>query len=240
MNNSHNEGGTTLSCPVCDQLVSDPTKIRPDLARALVIEQMWGSFIHEAGTHLVTMFGYLELIMNKPAIREDPESRQFLEKALNRIQDHRTFLDEQLDFFLRLKNDIPLTEHGLITFHRDFDARFHTRSKLRLKGLKGQSFETQSTEYRIFLQTMMELALIAVGRLRNPRVEIDYRATEDHANAELTLFEAGEVDLSNVHLQVAALIAAKSKLALVTEVVGTDRVFRWRLPFQRNVSDSRE
>src|SRR5438552_548445 len=117
MRDSDDKEDTHLFCPVCSQSVTDPSKIRPDLARALVLEQMWMPFIHEAGTHLGSMFGYLDLIMNKPGIRDDPESRHFFERVLSRLRDHRTFLHEQLDFFRQLKNDCPLIEEDLTAFH---------------------------------------------------------------------------------------------------------------------------
>ena len=236
MSKSNDTAKELLSCPVCSQLIVDPSKIRAELTRALANPQVLGAFLHGTRSLIHATTDLVEHSLRKAAIRENRESFQIMDRVARNLRDLHDIFEFQVDLIRQPRNNRVLNEQEIDILHRSFDKQFRMSSVVNISGLGGHSFQTPLSEYRMFLQTIMELAFMAVGRLPQPRVEIQYNESGDHVDAQLILREAGEEELDDVHFQIAALLAAKSALSFESLVLSPDRVFRWSLPMAKTDS----
>lgn len=230
MSKSDDTAKELFSCPVCNQLIVDPSKIRTELTRALANRQVLGAFLHGASHLIRAATDLVENGLRTAAIRERRESFQIMERIASNLHDLYDIFQFQLDLIRHRGDNRALNEQEIKILHSSLDEQFRMDSVINMRGLGGHLFEIPLNEYRMFLQTVMELAFMAVGRLPHPRIEIQYNESGDHVDAQLTLREAGEDNLDHVHLQIATLLAAKSALRFESFGNGPDHIFRWRLP----------
>jgi hypothetical protein len=210
-------------------VIRDPSGIRSDVIRTLANNQIVGGLLHDGTSKILRSIDFLNYCREDRAIKENPQAFDAVDRSVRTLRDLYSFFRDGFRLFREDRRNEPLSEQDLKSLHERFDHHFRMNCSLKLSGLHESIFRIAFIDYRFFLQTVMELAFMTVGRHVDPVILIEYKEVGEFLTGRLILRGAAEAELDSHHLNFVELLGIHSDLDFESVVSNDDRMFRWKI-----------